>query len=60
MLQSKIKAYILVRDKYGRPKLDNYNNIPKEVYDSLTDKDKIYIEKQRRKINGNNPCISNN
>ena len=39
--------YLLVRDKNGNPKFDNWNNIHEGYWSQLTDKDKQYVIKQR-------------
>ena len=39
----KMKGYALIRDKNGRPKIDDINHIPKEIWEILTDEDKEYI-----------------
>lgn len=48
----KIKAYGLVRDKNGRPKVDDVTAIPPEVWETLSEEDKRYL------LNGNHPCNS--
>ena len=38
--KGRIKAFILIRDKYGRPKIDDVENCPAEIWDALTDEEK--------------------
>jgi len=38
-----MKGYALVRDKNGNPKVDHPENIPTEVWDQLSEKDKEFI-----------------
>lgn len=40
----KIKAYALVLDKDGNPKVDDPHSLPPEIYNSLTESEKAYIE----------------
>jgi hypothetical protein len=40
----KVKVYALVRDKNGKPKIDDPENIPAEIWDALTDDEKLEIE----------------
>ena len=42
-------AYALVRDKNGKPKFDNINNIPQPYWDMLTETEKQEIIKERSK-----------
>ena len=48
MNKGKVKAFVLVRDEYGNPKFDNFNNIPNEIWNTLSEKDKKYIYKKRK------------
>ena len=41
--QGKIMAYVLVRDKKGRPKVDDPASVPQEVWDKLSESDKQWI-----------------
>lgn len=41
----KIKGFGLVRDKYGKPKIDDYKNCPDEIKAMLTTKEKEELEK---------------
>ncbi len=45
--KSKIKAFGLVRDKNGKPKIDDINNIPTQIWDMLTNKEPEEIENGR-------------
>lgn len=40
----RIKAYAIVRDRFGRIKVDDPSTIPPEIYNTLTDKDKEDIK----------------
>jgi hypothetical protein len=40
----KITAYGIVRDRNGKPRFDNINNIPAQIWDMLTDDEKQEIE----------------
>lgn len=40
----KIKAFAIVRDKDGNPKVDNPDTLPKEIIDALSEKDKAYLK----------------
>ena len=52
VIPGKIKGYALVRDRFGMPKLDNFNDVlPKEIWDFLTDTDKQFIKEKRDGIN---------
>ena len=42
---AKIKGFGLVRDKNGKPKIDDYKNCPKEIKAMLTKKEKEEFEK---------------
>lgn len=44
--RGKTKAYGLVRDKDGRPVIDNIHGIPKGFWDLLTEAEKADIKKQ--------------
>ena len=46
--QGKVKAYALVLDKDGNPKVDDPFSIPLEIYNSLSESQKAYIENQKR------------
>lgn len=48
--KTKCKGYILVRDKRGRPKFDDWFNIPEGFYASLTDEDWEYIADKRDEL----------
>jgi hypothetical protein len=39
----KFIGYILVRDKDGKPKIDDPMNLPKQLFDMLTDSEKEEI-----------------
>lgn len=39
----KIKAYALVRDKHGRPKVDDPSTLPPEIINALSKEDLEYI-----------------
>lgn len=43
MPAGKFKGFALVRDKDGNPKVDDPDNLPPEIYNALTDKDKEYL-----------------
>ena len=40
---AKIKAFGLVRDKDGRPLVDDPKSLPREIIDQLSDEDLIYL-----------------
>lgn len=40
-------VYGLVRDSQGRPKFDDINNIPAQIWDMLTEDEQAEIEQQR-------------
>jgi len=52
--KAKWKAFGLVRDKNGRPKIDNLSKIPKEIWDMLTpeEQEEITHGKERTTLNG--------
>ena len=39
----KLKGYALVRDEHGKPKIDNPMNLPKPIFDMLTEEEKEEI-----------------
>lgn len=41
----KMKGFSLVRDKNGKPKIDNYKTCPQEIKDLLTKEEKEDFEK---------------
>ena len=41
----KLKGFGLVRDKNGKPKIDDYKSCPKEIKDMLTKQEKEEFEK---------------
>lgn len=41
-------GYGLVRDKNGKPKFDNINNIPAQFWNQLTESEKTQIQKERQ------------
>lgn len=43
--KAKMKGFGLVRDKNGKPKIDDYKNCPQEIKDMLTKKEKEEFEK---------------
>lgn len=43
--KAKLKGFGLVRDKNGKPKIDDYKNCPQEIKDMLTQKEKEEFEK---------------
>ena len=42
--KAKLKGFVLLRDKNGKPKFDDYENCPKEIKDLLTETEKEEIE----------------
>jgi hypothetical protein len=36
-------AYGLVRSKEGKPRVDNLNEMPKQIWDKLSDEDREYL-----------------
>ena len=36
-------AYALIRDKHGRPKIDDISKLPKQVWDALSQEDKDHL-----------------
>lgn len=45
--QGKLKLFGLVRDKHGKPKFDDLNNILKPIWDMLTREEQQEIENGR-------------
>ena len=43
--KAKMKGFGLVRDKHGKPKIDDYKNCPQVIKDMLTQKEKEEFEK---------------
>ena len=50
----KMKGYALVRDKDGRPKIDDIHNIPGPIWDMLTAAEQQEIQNGRN-TSRNNP-----
>ena len=54
-LKAKVSGFMLVRDKDGKPKIDDPENIPREIFDMLTEKEQedftneTFINKQGTK-----------
>ena len=44
-VKAKIKGFGLVRDKNGKPKIDDYKNCPQEIKDMLTKQEQEEFEK---------------
>ena len=42
--QGKVRAFGLVRDKAGKPKIDNIQGIPRPIWDLLTEGEKQEIK----------------
>ena len=40
---AKIKGYMLVRDKFGKPKVDDVSTLPPQIIDTLSQEDKDYL-----------------
>ena len=40
-----LKGFALIRDRHGKPKIDDYKNCPKEIKGLLTKKEKQEFEK---------------
>lgn len=49
MIEGKFKAFVLVRDAQGKPKVDDPQNLPPEILAALTEEEKQEI------FNGNHP-----
>jgi hypothetical protein len=49
----KFKAFGLVRDKDGRPKFDDINNIPEPIWAMLTDEEREEINHGRDTLSSN-------
>ena len=49
----KVKAFGILRDRKGRPKLDDWYNIPDEISVGLTDEDWDYIAMKRQELENN-------
>lgn len=49
----KFKAFGLVRDKDGRPKIDDIHNIPDPIWDMLTEAEQQEIENVRNSRSSN-------
>lgn len=43
----KLKGFALIRDKNGKPKIDDYENCPKEIKAMLTDEERNFFEKRK-------------
>ena len=43
--KAKLKGFGLVRDKNGKPKIDDYKNCPQELKDMLTKQEREEFEK---------------
>ena len=43
--KAKMKGFGLIRDKNGKPKIDDYKNCPQEIKDMLTKTEKEEFEK---------------
>jgi hypothetical protein len=50
---SKMQGYALVRDHQGKPKIDDPMNLPKPIFDMLTEEEKEEI------YHGTYPCYDN-
>ena len=48
--RTKFKGYALVRDKDGKPKIDNPATLPRPIFDMLTEEEKEEI------YHGSYPC----
>jgi len=42
---AKFKGFALIRDKNGKPKIDDYKNCPQEIKNMLTKTEKEELEK---------------
>ena len=42
---AKFKGFVLIRDKNGKPKIDDYKNCPQEIKNMLTKTEKEELEK---------------
>jgi len=49
----KTSAYLLVRDRNGKPRFDDPDNIPPELWEMLTDDERKEIEHGRDTRRGN-------
>jgi hypothetical protein len=45
--KAKWKAFALIRDKDGKPKIDDKNNIPEQIWNMLTETEKQEIKEWR-------------
>lgn len=43
-----VKIVALVRNKNGEPQFTDFNNIPEEFHETLTEEDWVYINKMRQ------------
>lgn len=41
----KVKAYALVRDKDGKPKIDDIHGVPESIWELLTEDEKLEVIK---------------
>jgi len=41
-----LKGFALIRDKYGKPKIDDYKNCPAEIKAMLTNEERQILEKR--------------
>lgn len=49
----KVKTFGLIRDKDGKPRIDDINNIAKPIWDMLTDKEQQEIKDGTNTYNSN-------
>lgn len=52
-MKAKVTAHCLVRDKNGKPKFDDINNIPDVFWDLLTEDEKEDIRNDRIALSSN-------
>ena len=53
MIKAKLNAVALVRDANGKPKFDDINNIPEEIWNQLTPVEQEEIENGRNTSSNN-------
>jgi hypothetical protein len=44
--KTELKGYALIRDKNGKPKIDDYENCPEAIKLMLTDEERQHFEKR--------------
>lgn len=50
-MKVKLKGFALIRDKDGKPKIDNWKKCPDEIKLMLTEEERAYFKKQDELLN---------